>query len=117
MFCESCGKEISESAAICIHCGAQVKGKLQPEYKPIVGFILSFFFNIIGFIVSLVEYRKAKEVGGVTTFALAGMIIGAVSFVLNLILLIVVVPIFLEMMEKALEEASKMSLMILCKIA
>ncbi len=101
MYCNSCGKEISDSAAICIHCGVATEvANKQPEYKPIVGFVLSIILGFVGLIVSIIEFRKAKRVGGVASFALAGIIIGAVSTVISIISYIVIIPMILEMMDE-----------------
>ena len=54
----------------------------------IAGFVLSFIFPLVGLIVSILGYRKAKEMNGCGKgFAVAGIVISAVS--LGSVLLIV----------------------------
>lgn len=62
MFCTSCGQEISNEAVVCIHCGVATPKAMQSQYKPIIGFILSIIFPlVVGLIVSIIEYKKAKK--------------------------------------------------------
>lgn len=98
MFCKNCGNEVDNNAVVCPHCGVQLK---QPEAeKPatsgemctlaIVGFILSFFISIAGLICSIIGYKKCKNenLKG-SGFAIAGIIISALSMVLYVVYIIV----------------------------
>lgn len=49
----------------------------------IVGFVLAIVFNIIGLIVSIIAYNQSKKAGYSNGFAVAGIVIGAVLFVLG----------------------------------
>ena len=101
MFCRYCGKEVSEHAAICPHCGAWAdKPAAMPTPMPVirqetnvlavVGFILSFVVAIAGLVCSILGYKKAPELNGDGKgLALAGIIISAVSMALAFILIII----------------------------
>ena len=96
MFCKNCGKEVSDNAVICPNCGVAtdnyMKTNAQPAQKntmAIVGFILSFFVTIAGLIISIIAYKNAKKPeynGDGKSFALAGIIISAVSMGLSLVI-------------------------------
>lgn len=77
-YCYSCGNEISSEAVICIHCGAAVKNIKSHKKTPILGFIFSFIFPIIGLILSIVEYNMAKSEGDNTSLAKAGIVISSI---------------------------------------
>ena len=95
MFCKNCGQELNEQAVICPHCGVATdnyaKTTAVPEQKntlALVGFILSFFVSLAGLIVSIIAYKNAKKPefnGDGKSFALAGIIISAVSMGIGLI--------------------------------
>jgi hypothetical protein len=51
----------------------------------IVGLILAIFCSLIGMVVSIIAYNKSKAAGFKNNIALAGIIVGAVFFVLGLI--------------------------------
>lgn len=100
MFCKNCGKEVDDQAVICPYCGVQL-GKIE-NGKPanetctlaIVGFILSFFISIAGLICSIIAYRKCRDenLNG-KGFAVAGIVISAVSVAVALIYIIAIVGI------------------------
>jgi Ca2+/H+ antiporter len=52
----------------------------------IVGLILAFFCSLIGLIISIIAYRQSQQAGYKNNIALAGIIVGAISLVLGLIL-------------------------------
>ena len=95
MFCKNCGSEVNDNAVICPHCGVATdnynKATAVPEQKntmALIGFILSFFVSLAGLIVSIIAYKNAKKPefnGDGKSFALAGIIISAVSLGLGLI--------------------------------
>lgn len=95
MFCTNCGKEISDQAVVCINCGVATKNAaVQTDDKPILGFILSFLFPIVGLIISIFEYKKTKEYGGDGSLAKAGIIIS--SIFLGFPLIGVIIAIFVS---------------------
>ncbi|MET0783931.1 DUF4190 domain-containing protein [Orlajensenia leifsoniae] len=49
----------------------------------IVGLVLAIFLNIIGMIVSIVAYNRSKKAGFSNGFAVAGIIVGGILFVLG----------------------------------
>lgn len=51
----------------------------------IVGLILAIFCSLIGMVVSILAYNKSKAAGFKNNIALAGIIVGAVLFVVGLI--------------------------------
>ena len=89
MFCKNCGKEVNDNAVICPNCGVATdnynKSAAPVEQKnnmALIGFILSFFVSIAGLIISIIAYKNAKKPeynGDGKGFALAGIIISAVS--------------------------------------
>ena len=52
----------------------------------IVGLILAIFCSLIGLIVSAIAYNTSKKAGYQNNFALAGIIVGAVSLVLGVVI-------------------------------
>ena len=51
----------------------------------IVGLVLAIFCSLIGMIVSIIAFNKSKQAGFKNNIALAGIIVGAVLFVIGLI--------------------------------
>lgn len=51
----------------------------------IVGLILAIFCSLIGMIVSIIAFNKSKAAGFKNNIALAGIIVGAVLFVVGII--------------------------------
>lgn len=60
MFCKNCGKEVSDNAVVCIHCGAAIDKNptrtLSGESKTGLGALLGVFLGIIGLIIGLCMY-------------------------------------------------------------
>lgn len=98
MFCKNCGKEVDDNAVVCPHCGVQLaqmdsnKSSNENCTMAIVGFILSFFISIAGLICSIIGYKKCKDenLNG-KGFAIAGIIISAVSMVISVIYAIIII--------------------------
>ena len=101
MYCKNCGHEVNDNAVICPNCGVATDNYLKtstaPEQKntmALIGFILSFFVAIAGLIISIIAYKNAKKPeynGDGKNFALAGIIISAVSMGIGLISSIVTI--------------------------
>lgn len=51
----------------------------------IVGLVLAIFCNLIGLVVSIIAFNKSKQAGFKNNIALAGIVVGAVLFVISLI--------------------------------
>ncbi|HET9873394.1 MAG TPA: hypothetical protein VFP89_12480 [Propionibacteriaceae bacterium] len=51
----------------------------------IVGLVLAIFCSLIGMIVSIIAFNKSKAAGYQNNIALAGIIVGAVLFVVGII--------------------------------
>ena len=88
MYCKNCGREISDNAVVCPHCGVQVgtikstTGTVSEDKNSIAvaGFILSFFIALAGLICSIIGYKKAVNEGAPQKgLALAGIIISSLS--------------------------------------
>ena len=58
----------------------------------IVGLILAIFCNLIGLVVSIIAYNRSKNAGFKNNIALAGIVVGAVLFVVSLIINFTVLP-------------------------
>jgi hypothetical protein len=59
----------------------------------IVGLILAIFCSLIGMVISIIAYQRSKQAGYQNNIALAGIIVGAVLFVLGLIINFSVFPL------------------------
>ena len=89
--CKYCGNLIDYNAINCPYCGIQniVLKQADGNAIAIVGFILSFFVTLPGFICSLIGYSKAANNRAPNKgYALAGMVISGISIVIQIILLI-----------------------------
>lgn len=51
----------------------------------IVGLVVAIFASVIGLIISIIAYRQSKAAGFKNNFALAGIVIGAVLFVIGVL--------------------------------
>ena len=63
----------------------------------IVGLVLAIFCNLIGLVVSIIAFNKSKQAGFKNNIALAGIIVGAVLFVVGLI---VNFTVYMPMMQR-----------------
>ena len=99
MFCWNCGKEISENAYVCPHCGALIgnkKAQVKTDDAPSAGFaVLCFFFPLLGLILYLIwkpEYPlKAASCG---KGALIGVIVSVAFSILYVIIVVVIVATY-----------------------
>lgn len=94
-YCKSCGAELVDEAAVCPKCGVACEGSLSGERKHntlgIVGFVLSFFTGPIAFIVSLIGLIQGKKNGEKVGFAIAGLILSAISLIYIIIIIVTIV--------------------------
>lgn len=61
MYCNKCGAEINDDAVVCVHCGCSVqKNKVQTTNtsKNSIGWLLAFFFGLIGLIIGVCMYQE-----------------------------------------------------------
>ena len=105
MYCKTCGKEISENAVVCVHCGVlldnatleQINGQKQTKKTNVcalVGFILSLVGFVLGIYVSplivasgiIIGLTQYKKTGVGKGFAIAGIVISASAFALYFII-------------------------------
>ncbi|MFT4165491.1 MAG: hypothetical protein QM650_09645 [Microlunatus sp.] len=66
----------------------------------IVGLVLAVFCSLVGVIVSIIAFNKSKAAGFKNNIALAGIIVGAVFIVINIIYSVAVLPGVLEEMQQ-----------------
>jgi ABC-type Na+ efflux pump permease subunit len=59
----------------------------------IVGLIVSFFFSLIGLIISIIAFNQSKAAGFKNTPAKVGMILGIIFFVLGIVGVILAVTL------------------------
>lgn len=92
-YCTYCGKEISDNAYICPHCGCKVRGALDNSYSTmsVIGFVLAFFIPLAGLIVSILSYSAAKKENSPksATLSKAGIIISAIEIALYIIAVVI----------------------------
>ena len=85
IFCKNCGREIDDYAVVCPFCGVAT-GRHAVQQAPqtgsngfvIAGFVLSFFFSLLGLIFSIVGLRKVSECGSGKGLAVAGIVFSIV---------------------------------------
>ncbi|MBQ9985975.1 MAG: zinc ribbon domain-containing protein [Oscillospiraceae bacterium] len=81
-FCSNCGKEISDAAAICINCGAEVKPETETVDKANTALVVvSVLFPIVGLILGAVQRKTSPNAA--KTYATAAIIAWAVSFAIG----------------------------------
>ncbi|MCH5156540.1 MAG: zinc-ribbon domain-containing protein [Clostridiales bacterium] len=88
-YCKSCGAELVDEAVICPKCGVAVEGSVQEKGQNklgLVGFILSFFTGPVAFILSLIGLIQGKKNGEKVGFAIAGLVLSAISLVFAIII-------------------------------
>ena len=122
MFCKNCGKQIDENSVVCFYCGAETKSQAtaqqpqyqQPQYQQpyqqqysekrsnsyaIAGFVLAFFFALLGLIFSIIGLRKVDECGGSGKgLAIAGIVLSILSMIGAFIIMITSYGTLLAMM-------------------
>lgn len=60
----------------------------------IVGFIVAFPFSVVGLIISIIAKVQSRRAGEPNGFATAGIIVGAVLFVIQIGLIVLLVVVF-----------------------
>lgn len=110
-YCTYCGKEICDDAVICTNCGALAQpngietpstalaGNQKTEQNTkynvlcILGFVLSFFFGIVGLILSCIGLSQAqKRNEKCQGLAIAGIVISCLAIVAHIALAIMLLP-------------------------
>lgn len=104
-YCTHCGAELMDEAVICPSCGCSVgqsttrSANQNADWNSlcIVGFIVSFFFSVVGLILSVIGYKqvlqsgeKGKELG------LAGIVISSVKLAISIIIIFFYVVLFIN---------------------
>ena len=84
-FCPNCGKEVSEAAVICIHCGAELNAANAKEDKANTGIVvLSVIFPLVGLIIAAIKRKETPNAS--KTYATAAIIAWVVSFAIGFII-------------------------------
>lgn len=71
MFCQKCGKEIADNAAVCTYCGCAVSGSENKDVKkatddPSLGIVIgTWFLPILGIIMGIVSLCQKKTRVGI----------------------------------------------------
>ena len=107
MYCKKCGMNVDDGVNFCPGCGEQMGqqmtgngGVAASQSQPsdtngmaVAGFVLSFFFALLGLIFSCVGLAKSKQMDGKGKgLAIAGIIISIVSMVLMVVWYILIIP-------------------------
>lgn len=67
MFCRKCGKEVSDEAVVCVHCGCMINentniskthSKEMNTSKTGIGILLALFLQLLGLVIGLVMYPE-----------------------------------------------------------
>jgi len=100
-YCSNCGAEQNDGGRFCSNCGNQLNGVVTYNNNnngtyaytngaAIAGFICSFFFTIIGLILSIIGISEANKHDGTGKgLAIAGLIISLLRL-LSIVFLIIV---------------------------
>ena len=96
MFCKNCGSQIDDNAIACPHCGVATHnlsavGQTSTNGFAIAGFVLSFFFALLGIIFSAIGLKKAKTTGSGKGLAVAGLVISILQYAIIIIVIIAIV--------------------------
>lgn len=105
-YCVYCGNEIRENAVICTKCGAsvhstekvttaintyqttQIEQKSKYNVLCILGFVFSFFFGLLGLILSCIglsQSNKNNEKG--QSLAIAGIVISCLILIFHIVII------------------------------
>ncbi len=108
--CPSCKKTVPSTVTYCPYCQKSVKGNTSQAFDllhatppvsayakkqdyssytngyAIAGFILSFFFALLGLIFSIIGLRKSDQTGKGGGLAIAGLILSIINIVFTLII-------------------------------
>lgn len=110
IFCSHCGKEIDDSAVICVHCGVATQ-RLSVVLDGVVikkvnGFgvaglvvgLLSLWFgalvcvpSIVGLVLSIIGAVKKKNYNSANGLAIAGIVLSAISLFMWLLWWIIMI--------------------------
>ena len=94
MYCRYCGKEISDLAAVCVHCGQSVNKPTQTSEGHVSAgwWWLGFLIPLAGFLIWIFSHEtepiKAKKAG---IGAIVGTVVSIVSAVLFYVLYFVLI--------------------------
>ncbi len=88
-YCNHCGKELTDAAEYCTGCGCRVasppKNQGTPNDKPIkgkgLGFVLSFFLGLLGFLLAVFLGDEECKQTATKTFIICSIISVAVVII------------------------------------
>lgn len=95
-FCQYCGKELTDSANVCLNCGKQINQNITPEENKnaIRGFVLGII-SIIAWIIPLIGYpiticgivfsSKGLNIKTNKGLAIAGLILSIIFLIFTII--------------------------------
>lgn len=94
MFCSNCGKEISDKAAICVGCGAEVKRSAPEDTGGAGWWWIGFLVPLAGLLIWLTcndtQPRRAKKAGvGALVGVITSVVLVAVFYILWFALIMV----------------------------
>lgn len=93
--CEECGKEISEFAKICPHCGNDNDVLLCPECNAKIS-IYDKECNVCGCPVS--KAKRKSQIEGVNSLCIGGMVAGICSFLIDPLGIVAVAALIISAM-------------------
>ena len=100
MFCPNCGSQIDPDLATCPNCGAPLESNAgtrgESNVIAIIGLVLSFFSPIIGLVLSIIGLRHAQKSGVNRGVAIAGIVISALLFAVQVVAVVLVFTLFLD---------------------
>ena len=109
-FCPNCGNELDDNAVLCPQCGTTFQNNNQISFTEkksngmaVAGFILSFFFALLGLIFSIIGLKKSKETNSGKGLSIAGIIISSINMIIGLIIVFstaVTVPTVINTMDE-----------------
>ncbi len=96
-YCKNCGTQLDDSAYVCPTCGMRADPVSAPAPTSItntfaiVGFILAFFFPLLGLIFSIIGLNKVKECNSGRGLAIAGIVISAVIWFIEFLVVFLLI--------------------------
>lgn len=95
-YCSHCGERMEDGRAVCPRCGASVTASPTPDRKEedpvnalcVAGFVCSFFFAVVGLVLSIIGYNQTKGGNNSTNkgLSVAGIVISAIAVSIELII-------------------------------
>lgn len=91
-YCRNCGNQMEDSEFVCPHCGMREEVPAPPvsstNAMAVAGFVCAFFMPLLGLIFSIIGLVKVKEYHSGKGFAIAGIVISALIWLMSLVLIL-----------------------------